>query len=94
MLFLAYIAENTIVHSVDALIIGGGYWLVRFARKGQEVRLGIGMVLIVLYLVATAGTAMAGGPGISQWGVGMAVVGALIAEAIGRLRSRPRVKTD
>ena len=78
-----YVLENAVVHSVDALIVGLGYWFIRFSSKR-----GWGIALLILYAMATVGSMMGGGSGLGLWGIVMAIVGVLLAEFIGRWRVR------
>ena len=69
---ILYIIKNFVVNSLDAFVVGLGYWLIRFSHNRI-----LGIPLLVLYALATAGMMLYGGTEVLIWGVVMAVVGVL-----------------
>jgi hypothetical protein len=57
MTFLAFLAEEIIVHLIDWFIGGLAGWLIGRGGKGR----GFGIVLVIFYAVATAGMFMGDG---------------------------------
>jgi len=81
----AYVIEQLLVHSPDALIVGGGYYLIRFTSKIKW-----GGVCLLLYAMAIVGMMTTETDEFSWWRPIAAIVGCFIAELIGRRREKKR----
>ncbi len=74
---MAYLVEHFLVHIIDFVIVGAGYYMVRFGRWRAA-----GMVLLSFYVLALVGTLMPEGV-TSYWPFINAALGVVVAEIAG-----------
>lgn len=85
-LLVAYVLENLIVHVIDIVIVGVGYYLVRFGWK--QPRSGFGVVMLLVWVASLYGSTMGDTPSFDWWQPIAAAFGALLAKLNGWQRRR------
>lgn len=89
---LLYLLTVYLDHALDSLLVGGGYYLLRFCRN--MALKGIGAVALMVYLIALSGMLFGGSfaenvPGLISAGISLALAQLIGSLWLRRKRSRP-----